>query len=818
MANLGDRIVVLIDMDCFFCQVEAKLQPELKGKPLAVIQYSSFGPSSIIAVNYEARDYGVTRHMKGPEAKEKCPDIVLVTVPPLRNKPDTGRYRSAGREVIDVLKKQCSIIERASIDEAYLDITSLVEERMDSAEQSPERMIGALSNTFVVGYCDDDSNDEGKRAEGVERWVSEAFGDLGDVQARKLAIAGMLVEEFRAEIWSQCEYRCSAGISYNKILAKLACGLHKPNKQTILPTAAVTGLYSSLPVKKVRNLGGKFGNIVMESLGCNVMADLLKYSLQDLRRRFDDKTGSWLYNIARGIDNEPVTNRLICKSIGSSKNFPGKAAITKLEDLKGWVTCLAEEIVDRLEQDMEENERRATHLTLSYHWYQDKKVVTQSKSCSLTSYKIDRIVNMCVDVITKATQKPIAFIGMSAGKFIAVKGSGNFVNFFKSGGKPENLQVKPDLINQSKYFEPNSENSLEVKSSDFPQNEENSLDSNVKFEESDVKTYTRKRDGTEHKAELENNLSNLFSSKEERNNHAKITLPEVTDQKPNLLLSFDISKCPLDSDDFKNSFFLNFLKDSRSTPVQSLESKPLKESANAEMLESNSLDKCDIESPDLFDDCEIEGQPELEGQPEPYKETFPSSNVKDNEKQQVKAGQNEDNSALAKLKDIFPDLNNIDTSVLQLLPIQLQRAADAYLKLSKTSSVSTSTNKNDLKTIAKARATKSKSTTTKLPPKKTGIIKNFFVNNSSNHSTDSPKKQCPECKQMIIMTKFQEHCDFHVAENLQRIINNSLNSEVANSTGEDRSSNLQSPVAKRKLSIETPQPNKKPRNIQSFFT
>lgn len=44
MASFGDRIVVLIDMDCFFCQVEVKLAPELKGKPLAVIQYSSFGP------------------------------------------------------------------------------------------------------------------------------------------------------------------------------------------------------------------------------------------------------------------------------------------------------------------------------------------------------------------------------------------------------------------------------------------------------------------------------------------------------------------------------------------------------------------------------------------------------------------------------------------------------------------------------------------------------------------------------------------------------------------------------------------------------
>jgi len=74
-------------------------------------------------------------------------------------------------------------------------------------------------------------------------------------------------------------------------LAKLACGLHKPNCQTILPETAIPSLYSKLPVKKVRNLGGKFGDVVIESLGCNVMGDLLQYSLEQLQKHFDEKTG-----------------------------------------------------------------------------------------------------------------------------------------------------------------------------------------------------------------------------------------------------------------------------------------------------------------------------------------------------------------------------------------------------------------------------------------------------------------------------------------------------------------------------------------------
>uniref|UniRef100_A0A0C9RHZ1 DNA polymerase eta n=1 Tax=Fopius arisanus TaxID=64838 RepID=A0A0C9RHZ1_9HYME len=805
MTNLGDRIVVLIDMDCFFCQVEAKLQPELKGKPLAVVQYGSFGPSSIIAVNYEARNFGVTRHMKGAEAKEKCPDIILVTVPPLRNKPDTGRYRSAGREVIEVLKKKSAIIERASIDEAYLDITSLVEERMNSIDQSQMNIVEALSNTFVVGYCDDNSNDEEKRKYGIETWMSEVFGDLGDVQSKKLAIAGMLVEEFRGEIWSQCQYRCSAGISYNKILAKLACGLHKPNRQTILPAAAVPGLYHSLPVKKVRNLGGKFGNIVVESLGCNVMADLLRYSLQDLQKRFGDKTGSWLYNIARGIDNETVTNKLICKSIGSSKNFPGKAAITKLEDLKKWVVSLTEEMVERLEQDMEENERRATHLSLSYHWYQDKKIISQSKSCPLTSYKIDRIANLCVDIITKATQKPVAFIGMSAGKFVAARGSGNFVNFFNNGGSKLNeLKVKsiedPSELIKSKIV---------VKGSDLQQIEDNSSNAKVNPYQASLKTYARKKKIVHHKEEQKNNLNNFFISKQETND-INITIPQVMDQKSNLQLSLDIPKT-LDDDNFKNSFFMNALKDSESpAPAFSFDGSSLdyqntKKLISVEILKSNS-DESEIKSPDLFDDCEPEENPS-------------TSDMKNYEEQEEeKINSKEEDDAVAQLKEIFPDLDNIDTSVLQLLPIELQRAANNYLKSSKISSLPSSSNKKETKIITKNKATKSKGSSTKVSHKN-GIIMNFFVNNSSNFSDVSSKKQCPECSQMIIASKFQEHCDFHVAENLQRMINHSTQRDSGNSTGGNHElSHSQYPGIKRKLSIETPPPSKKSRNIQSFFT
>lgn len=85
---------------------------------------------SIIAVNYAARAKGVTRHMRGDEAKEQCPDIQLVKVPNVREKADLTKYREAGKDVANVLQRFTPLLERASVDEAYLDITEAVNKRL----------------------------------------------------------------------------------------------------------------------------------------------------------------------------------------------------------------------------------------------------------------------------------------------------------------------------------------------------------------------------------------------------------------------------------------------------------------------------------------------------------------------------------------------------------------------------------------------------------------------------------------------------------------------------------------------------------------
>lgn len=114
----------------FYCQVEEQLNPELKGKPIAVVQYNAWRGGGIIAVNYAARAKGVTRHMRGDEAKEHCPDIELVKVPNINQKADLSKYRSAGKQVASVLQTFTPLLTKASIDEAYLDLTEQVQNRL----------------------------------------------------------------------------------------------------------------------------------------------------------------------------------------------------------------------------------------------------------------------------------------------------------------------------------------------------------------------------------------------------------------------------------------------------------------------------------------------------------------------------------------------------------------------------------------------------------------------------------------------------------------------------------------------------------------
>ncbi|XP_061645623.1 DNA polymerase eta [Phyllopteryx taeniolatus] len=429
-----ERVVALVDMDCFYVQVEQRLNPALKKTPCVVAQYKTWKGGGIIAVSYEARAHGVTKNMWVDDAKKLCPDLQVARVRESHGKADLSPYREASVEVIQVMSR-FAVVERASIDEAYMDLTAAVQQRLkDMADKQIQPHL--LRTTCIQGYPHNSSEGEEEAAEdpildkekmrstGVQQWLASM--PMDNSAALQLTVGALIVEEMRAAVEQHTSFQCSAGISHNKVLAKLACGLNKPNRQTVLPLDSVTELFNTLPISKIRNLGGKLGVSVTEALHVEHMGELTRFSQAQLGHHFGEKTGQWLYDLCRGIDLEAVKPRQLPKSIGCSKNFPGKTSLATKEQVKYWLHQLALELEERLTKDREVNGRVAKQLTVGVRQLGDKRPSSFSRCCALVRYDASKLSADSFAIIKSlnvtgnqqvAWTPPLTLLHLSASKF-----------------------------------------------------------------------------------------------------------------------------------------------------------------------------------------------------------------------------------------------------------------------------------------------------------------------------------------------------------------------------------------------------------------
>nr|KJB59471.1 hypothetical protein B456_009G257800 [Gossypium raimondii] len=345
------RVIAHVDMDCFYVQVEQRKQPQLRGLPTAVVQYNEWKGGALIAVSYEARKFGVKRSMRGEEAKEVCPQVQLVQVPVARGKADLSGYRNAGSE---------------------------------------------------------DGNDV---KENVRKWIHRHNADHRD---KLLACGILIVAELRMQVLKETEFTCSAGIAHNKMLAKLASGMNKPAQQTVVPFSSVKGLLDTLPIRKMKQLGGKLGISLQMDMGVNTVGDLLQFPEEKLQERYGINTGTWLWNIARGISGEEVEGRLLPKSHGSGKTFPGPRALKTVPAVQHWLNQLCEELSERLCSDLDQNKRIAHTLTLHARAYKSSDSDSQkkfpSKSCPLR-YGTAKIQEDAFNLFQAGLREYIGFYG-----------------------------------------------------------------------------------------------------------------------------------------------------------------------------------------------------------------------------------------------------------------------------------------------------------------------------------------------------------------------------------------------------------------------
>lgn len=234
----------------------------------------------VAAASYEARKYGVHSAMPSVTARRKCPSLIFTP-------PRFDVYKAISRQIRDIFARYTMIIEPLSLDEAYLDISD---------------------------------------------FSAEPFS------------ASKIAEEIRAAILLETGLTASAGISYNKLLAKLASDYRKPNGQFVITPKMGPGFAAALPVGKFHGVGPATA-AKMQNLGIETGADLCKRPLDFLERHFG-KIGRYYYGIARGIDERPVEANRIRKSIGTETTFAtdlftldeAKASLAPLID-KLWRHC-----------------------------------------------------------------------------------------------------------------------------------------------------------------------------------------------------------------------------------------------------------------------------------------------------------------------------------------------------------------------------------------------------------------------------------------------------------------------------------------------
>ncbi|NXG68981.1 POLH polymerase, partial [Baryphthengus martii] len=283
------------------------------------------------------------------------------------------------------------------------------------------------------------------RQRGLDEWLALLSFDNPDCPDLQLTMGAVIVEEIRVAVEAATGFRCSAGISHNKTLAKLACGLNKPNRQTLVPWRFVPQLFSQLPVGNIRNLGGKLGTAITDTLGVEYIGELTQFSETELQTHFGDKTGSWLYDLCRGIEDEPVKNRHLPQSIGCSKNFPGRTALATRKEVQHWLLQLALELESRLIKDRSQNQRVAKQLMVVIRMQGDTRV---SRFCALSRYDAQKMCNDAFALIQNcntagahqaAWSPPLISVLLSANKFSepATLLSGGIATFLTSDTQPD---------------------------------------------------------------------------------------------------------------------------------------------------------------------------------------------------------------------------------------------------------------------------------------------------------------------------------------------------------------------------------------------
>lgn len=251
------QVVFHIDLNAFYASAEISRNPDLKGKPIVISGKSR--RSIITTASYEAREFGIHSAMPLFQALELCKDLIVLPA-------DFELYHRLSNDFFSIVASYSEILEVASIDECYVDVTKIIQER----------------NFHPI----------------------------------------KLAKEIQQDVYRQLHLKCSIGISPNKFLAKMASDMKKPMGITILTRSNLKELMWPLDIQNMFGVGKKT-TIKLKEAGINTIKDIADYSNYDILRQIVGKNALLLYRKANGIDSrmvDPQQNEL--KSVGNSTTLP----------------------------------------------------------------------------------------------------------------------------------------------------------------------------------------------------------------------------------------------------------------------------------------------------------------------------------------------------------------------------------------------------------------------------------------------------------------------------------------------------------------
>jgi DNA polymerase eta len=253
----------------------------------------------------------------------------------------------------------------------------------------------------------------------VDLDADETEDDDPDWDDIAILIGSEIVRSVRAAIREKLKYTCSGGIAQNKMLSKLGSAHKKPNQQTIIRNRAVQQFLSGFKFTKIRGLGGKLGEQITSEFDTDTVKDLLPISIEQLKSKLGDDTGTWVYQIIRGNDYSEVNSRTQIKSMLSAKSF--RPSINTPDQAQRWLRIFAADIHSRLvEEGVLENKRRPK--TINLHYRQGGQ--TKSRQGPIPSgKKIDETVlydlakNLLGQIILEGRVWPCSNLSLSVGGF-----------------------------------------------------------------------------------------------------------------------------------------------------------------------------------------------------------------------------------------------------------------------------------------------------------------------------------------------------------------------------------------------------------------